>query len=367
MFIMEASARRRRRRIRTRLILPLSIFILVLSYEVNSVQFVLQALPKNDRCGGCTVPYLLASFLETLGASATTLVWANGCSHINTCISAIHGPIPEMVMTEVLRDTYVDSNTVVVYGEGVRGNPFLAKHVVRWILAPPWIWEQVGLHDNYNTWNQDDIVVHWTTFSAAVPDTNVLYFPFLPPGGEATWLSKNSSASRSGACYTVRKGRYFHQKKYLRHLIAQDRRRFGTMTEIKNENTFEIHAIFQKSEYFISYDPFTHLTVLAALSGCVSVVRPVYGLSKAQWLEQTVGALLRHLQVADLAGVAYDWSDVPYAKRTLSRVHDTQKASKRYGLYTVLRFLNEIENLMVSNKTNFLRVRDVWPIIKKAV
>ena len=326
---------------------------------VEGLKFILQALPENDSCGGCSVPYLLRGFLELFGASARTLVWANGCSHVDNCISTIHGPIPEMLVTEVLINSYVDEDTIVIYGEGVRGNPFRARHVVRWILAPPWIWASIGLSDNFKTWEPGDVVVHWTTFSSLIPDKNILYFPFEPPGGKYLWRSGN--LTRSGVCFTVRKGKYFHSKRNLSLLMKQDRQRFGSMLRITHQSISELREIFQRVEYFISYDPFTHLTILAALCGCIPVVRPLAGISKPAWLEQTVGSLLRHLRASDLAGVAYDWSDVPHAKRTLVEVSQQQEASRRYGYLTVLRFLQEMESMMEHNKTSYLKVRDLFP------
>ena len=52
------------------------------------------------------------------------------------------------------------NNTIVIYGQGIKGNPLNAKYIIRWILAP------LGLccsTDIYKTWNPNDLVYYFNS------------------------------------------------------------------------------------------------------------------------------------------------------------------------------------------------------------
>ena len=75
--------------------------------------------------------------------------------------------------------------------------------------------------------------------------------------------------------------------------------------------------IFNRCEYFVSYDPCTFLSIIAAFCGCISIVYPVEGLSKEEWLSTiAVKKYMQEKQINVLYGVAYGLEEIEWAKST---------------------------------------------------
>ena len=99
---------------------------------------------------------------------------------------------------------------------------------------------------------------------------------------------------------------------------------------IHPENAYEILQynskstiveFFNKYTYFVSYDPLTFLSIIAALCGCVSVVYPIDGISKKEWVKMT--ALNEYLEYNNLDyfyGVAYGMEDIGWAISTMENM-----------------------------------------------
>jgi len=135
-------------------------------------------------------------------------------------------------------------------------------------------------------------------------------------------IKNNSSSERKGLCYTIRK----------KHCFSND-------VNINNENNkinasinlpiFEITYahnqsdyidIFNKYEYFISYDPLTFLNIIATLCGCISIVYPVEGVSKLDYFKMTpFYQYMVEKNCFEIYGLAYGTSDeeITYSKNTL--------------------------------------------------
>lgn len=65
---------------------------------------------------------------------------------------------------------------------------------------------------------------------------------------------------------------------------------------------------FARAKLFYSADPATFMSVEAAMAGCLSVVQPVPGVSKEEWMKTAYGEdEIRY-------GIAYDFEDVPHAE-----------------------------------------------------
>jgi hypothetical protein len=89
--------------------------------------------------------------------------------------------------------------------------------------------------------------------------------------------------------------------------------------EITREHTqMECINIFNHHKYFISYDSLTFLSVIAALCGCISIVKKVDGLSKHDWLNTT--GVAEYLKVSGedmLFGIAYGDEELEKATNTI--------------------------------------------------
>ncbi len=223
----------------------------------------------------------------------------------------------------------INSSTIVVYPEVVPGNPLNAKHVVRWILC------EVGIHcpaDIYSTWGENDFVYHYNTFNVT---KNVNSYNLLSP----IWINpklQNQQKSRDGYCHIIRKGHKFHQP--LEYIHPHD----SLLLEDEISQEVLIH-IFNTKKYLISYDPYSYISIMAALCGCVSIIAPLKNTTKKQWLASlSISAFLECYEEEDLKGIAYGLAEIDYAQNTLLDVSRQQDISVQYGKRTVKKFINDL-------------------------
>jgi hypothetical protein len=109
--------------------------------------------------------------------------------------------------------------------------------------------------------------------------------------------------------------------------------------------TIENVTDFLKYEYFLSYDPYTFHSFSAAMVGTVSVISPVPGLSKQDWmLGSFVGEYIR-ANGGTIPGIAYgmDPEELEYMRRTMPELRDLLFKVKAWGKeVTVPRLLRDI-------------------------
>ncbi len=249
----------------------------------------------------------------------------------------------------------INDSTVVVYPEIVPGNPLKAKHVVRWILC------ELGIHcaaNIYSTWDQNDFVYHYSTFD---PNKNVNSYNLLSPLCIDSKL-RNQEKVRDGYCHIIRKGHKFHQS--LEYIHPNDS--LFLADELSQEMLI---YIFNTKKYLISYDPYSYISTMAALCGCISIIVPLKNTSKKQWLESlSTSVILEQYGEKELKGIAYGLEEIEYAQNTLSSVKNQQNIFVSYGNDSVKRFINDIANAIDSPPValdgsvnqNVLTVRDVF-------
>jgi hypothetical protein len=326
--------------------------------------------------GGVTVQFYLASILSKMGEKVRIF------SNINK--------------TNILFNMYYDeneklfdiNNTVVIYCEGIIGNPLNAKYTVRWILS------ELGINvpkDMYLSWNKKDIVYYFNNelkfnrnnkesifnknYKELVDkesivnksDKESIYKEYiLNKNNKELIINKNDielinynkniyktlsllyiypniknyNQDRSGYCYTLRKSHIHVNINYIHP---------NNSIEIKRDNTQDDYIkIFNKCKYFISYDPLTFLNIISCLCGCISIIYPIEGLSKKEWIKIT--ALNNYLEdnnINEIYGIAYgnDQSELDYASRTIHLVKDQWKDVINYFKNkSVKSFINEINN-----------------------
>ena len=276
------------------------------------------------RCGGLVVQYELAKHLNILMNDVTIISPTNIQNNIYNNFS----------LTNTLEDV---ENTIVIYGETIKGNPLNAKYIIRWILAPIGI---CSLIDNYKTWNPNDLVYYFNSEDKFIKEPEkvgkeykLLNILFINPNA----INFNLQ-SRSGTCHTFRKSHY-HKNLLLIHPK-------GSFEITRSHTQKECIKIFNKYRYFISYDPLTFLSVIAALCGCVSIVKKVDGLSKDGWLNMlAIAEYLKESGENTLYGIAYGADDLENAKSTLHLVKEQWNKIVNYSVNKcVLPFINEINN-----------------------
>jgi len=252
------------------------------------------------RCGGAVVQYELAKRISDLNYTIQMITPNNVNNHI--CNNFL------------INKTIDPENTIVIYGEGITNNPLNAKYVVRWILAP------LGLccpPDIHKTWDPTDLVYYFNSedkFSKHPEKVGNIYkllnILYVNPSAK-----NNNPGPRSGCCHTFRKSHY-HKNLVLIHPPHSRE----LTTDLTQDQLIEQ---FNKFQYFISYDPLTFISVIAALCGCVSIVKKVDGMSKAEWLNNTsCSEYIKAKGINTLYGIAYGADDLENAISTMHLVKE---------------------------------------------
>jgi len=279
----------------------------------------------NLLCGGITVHFELCRILNELGVNAKIKSQYKTQNYI--CNNYYDNDFP------------VDNNCVVIYGEMIEGNPLNAKNVVRWILAPIEVFSSMN---TVNTWGKNDLVYYFNMenkFSLFPERVGSVYK--LLSTLHVNPSIQNYNLEKKGTCYSLRK--------YHMHKDGINVMHYNDSFEITyNHSQEECIEIFNKHEYFISYDPLTFLNTIAALCGCVSIVHPIKGLTKQQWLKTTAAAeYLKRKELDNLYGIAYgvDQSEILNAFNTLHLVKEQWDDILKFNIETsVIPFLNNINN-----------------------
>ena len=158
---------------------------------------------------------------------------------------------------------WVSADTVVVYPEIVYGNPLNSKKCVRWFLYyNRFAKEEYSKNDLFICYRE--IFNDWELN----PEGRRIYLSYF----DTELYKRTNFGSRNGKCYIIRKGR--------------GRKDLPTNFEgpiIDNFTEEEKVAIFNSCEYCISYDTQTAYSLIASLCGCISVVIPEEGKSRADY------------------------------------------------------------------------------------
>jgi hypothetical protein len=286
----------------------------ILIYTINPFDF---------KCGGLVVQYQLCKIIDSLGINIR-----------------IHSPkkIENSIFSKYYNNEFDINNTIVIYGETIKGNPLNAPYVVRWMLA------ELGQNVSYNildSWDKNELVYYFNSEEkiANNPDKlgnlyKILNVIYINPMA----INKNLK-SRAGTCFTIRKAINIHNKKPK---VIHPPNSFEITTE---HSQIECIKIFNQHKYFISYDSITFLSVIAVLCGCISIVKKVDGLSKQDWLNTT--SVTEYLKESGqtLYGIAYGADDLQNAINTIHLAKEQWDKIVEYSKTKyVLPFINDINN-----------------------
>lgn len=223
-------------------------------------------------------------------------------------------------------ENFVPGNDcIVIYPEITFGNPLRAKNVVRWLLHNP------GHHTGKICYGAGEIYYRYADYF--VDD-------FKFPGSEMSALllriqytpfdlyqerPDEPRRERSGIAYCIRKGK----GRAMVHDIADS-------ILIDGKAHQEVAAIFKSVKRFISYDPQTYYSYLAAIAGCESVVVPPDGTTKEQWKPN----------LEDRYGLAYGFDDIEFALATRQLAVDRQISLDRDSRRSAREFMTDVEGIL---------------------
>lgn len=215
----------------------------------------------------------------------------------------------------------IDDSFVVIYHEGVIGNPLSATHVVRWLLHQP------GYHANMIGFGNNELYFDYFAFSHNfnLPFSTVsphrLYLAHLPLD-LYNLDGALPESSRSGLAYCLRKG----IGRPLVHNVD------GAIL-IDGLSHKEVAQIFKRIKTFISYDTKTAFSVFAALCGADSVVIPQEDVSVEQWAPD----------LREVYGIAYGFEHLDWARKTRKLMLEHIKKNEENTHNQIRLFIQDID------------------------
>jgi hypothetical protein len=291
---------------------------------LDSIRFHVRSThPGAQDCGGCVVLDVLVESIKDLGYYTTH----HGCP---------------MITTESNDSWVADSHLAIIYNEFDERctTAITSRQVVHvhWLLAP------VGLHTNalraLKQFHTDDLVFNYGYWVSdlpliPVPLTNILFMqrnPFKGDDTDPNVLAKLPPVNRSGLIFSIRKGHRFHGPK----LMSSDKKLPHEVLNISSTDGGRLNRdIIRQAEIFLTYDPYTYWTYKAAMWGAISIVYPVQGMTKEEWVESVCfGAYLKaHGLPMNFPGVAYGWepSEIEHARRTMNELRPFIESVNEWG------------------------------------
>ena len=243
------------------------------------INYLIWAPDYSDNSGGIIALHVLADTIAKLGENC--LIWTGRTFESSSA---------KVINSDVHLNGLNLENTMVIYPEIIIGNPFNAKYVTRWLLNSPGVCGGDGIYDD-----NDLVYKFWDYFKA--PDESKV------KGNLRTFKAKldtfvNRNEPREGQCFIVKKGRNKVLDKHEESALNIDK-------YVSDEYLIDV---FNKKEYFVSYDSICFHLQQAALCGCIPIVIPDEGVSKEEFVEKS--PINRH-------GVAYGFEDIQWAKDTM--------------------------------------------------
>ena len=269
---------------------------------------------KND--GGINVMYYLGKLLEESGK--------------NVRMYPSNGIVDNPHFNKYYENDFNLKDCIIIYCEGTQENPLNGNYIVRWLLSP------LGLNvkeDSYLTWGKKDLVYYFN-YEERFDDNSDNKFKLLPLIIIFPEFTNNNKERNNKSCHTFRKS---HYHKNIQHIHTDDSFEIG-----RGLNHTELVQIFNEYTYFYSYDPLTFLSINAALCGCISIVYPIEGRTKLDWLKITAAyPYLKENNLDNLYGIAYGVNDIEYAKST---IHLVKQQWDDIISFTKTKYLNEFIN-----------------------
>jgi hypothetical protein len=224
------------------------------------------------------------------------------------------------------KEIAIEDDVITIYPEVISGNPFNAKNVVRYVLYYP------GWHAGDKEYSDDELIITYN--NEYVKDTkydNAFVLTVLNPKLN---IMKNHDKKRNKIGLLVRKCKDFDYKMNLlnqyKHLlklpVISIDDEIKKCTDLRN-----LSKIYNTISLFISFDPHTYHSTMAALCGCTSVVIPSKEISSEEFYN------------VQKYGVAYGFENIDFAKLTHGKM---------------------IENLKEMEKDTFVQCADFVKLVK---
>lgn len=161
---------------------------------------------------------------------------------------------------------FVSDDTIVVYSEGVYGNPLRAKNVVRWFLY------HNRFPNNPEAYGENELVFsfreHFNDYDLN-PSCRLLTLNYF----DKDLYKQTNFGERSGVCYIIRKGKN-----------REDLPKTFDGPIIDDLPEKEKVAVLNRCKYCYDYDTQTFYTSIACVCGCIPIVVMEPGKKKSDYL-----------------------------------------------------------------------------------
>lgn len=252
--------------------------------------------------GGTMVMHLLSKMLCDLGEDVYATVTQ----------SVLPGNGTKVLSYDDAAQFAQNNDVVTVYPEVVPGNPLNAKNVARWVLYYP------GGHGAGDIiYESSELVLPY--FKRYVDGTPYENNPLLTIVETRLDQFYDKGINREFDCILIKKSKFknieeMRQKHFDPYAHLLNKSIISLDETLHNiQNTEQLNELFNRVRYFISFDQATHYSILASLAGCTSIVIPIDGLNKQQWIEQ---------MPTYKYGVAYGFDDVQWAIESRSELRN---------------------------------------------
>jgi hypothetical protein len=278
------------------------------------MKFIICSFDYDQRSGGIIALHKLGKDLADLNYSVNLL--ANKTIPGSKCKLLTEYEIHELITNE--------PECIVVYPEIVKGNPWCAKNVVRWVLYHP------GVHGGDKEYSEDELVLTYSPLF--VKGTKYEQCPVLFTFTSGLDTFKDLDLNRKGDCLLIKKGHYKEK--------PVDVESIDQFIKDSPDLNGDLLQLFNQYERFISMDHASYHSIQAALCGCIPIVIPDEGIAKEEWREKL--PLLKY-------GVAYGMDDIEWAINTRELMIENLKIQDTLSNKSVLNFINILEKQMKSN------------------
>lgn len=265
------------------------------------MKFLFYIFDPNWESGGIMVMHELSKILCTLGQDV----------YLTTAKTKLpENPSKIVDEGEAIRIANQD-DCITIYPEIIFGNPLKAKHVVRWVLYYP------GVHAGDTVYDDNEYV--FTYHSKYTKNTKYENSPILRTFESRADKFYPLGCDRIYDAVLFRKGRFSNiEETRIKHVVPYGNLLNKELIFVDNflnsvSGFDELNKIFNQIRYFFSFDQATYYSVLASLSGCISIVAPSDGITAEQWK-------------ADFnthsVGIAYGFDDLHWVMETQHKTRD---------------------------------------------
>lgn len=207
-------------------------------------------------------------------------------------------------------------NTIAIYPQIQRGNPFNTIHVVRWILYDT----EKEIEKDYG---KDDVYFNFGNFKTfrQVYDRKLTIFDY-----NFEKLYQTNFGKRKGFCHIIHKHTPPGGQEVFQNYESFD------LTNWKTNGAYNyLREQLNQYEYFLTYDQKSFYTLAAGLCGCKSIILnsgPSYEFADNAWSDSTNYKIpmtpteYRLNNPIQMFGTAYGWNDIQWANKTINMVKE---------------------------------------------